>query len=141
GFLVVRHRRHTEHRLFRVGIEYQSSAPGTKDLSDQHVLHAAPGMDVRGDGELPHYLLMRCVSEMKAGKGRSSLGNDLTGCYSTLIGSAEGKAVRQRLAQSETGKVYLDLLMQMVNERQDPKHPKVREVVEATVKNWQSGEK
>jgi len=78
---------------------------------------------------------------MKGGKGRSSLGSALTGCYSTLIDSSEGRAVKTRLAGTEIGKVYLDLLMGMVNERQDPKHPKVREVVDAVLRNWKAGEK
>lgn len=141
GALVIRHRRRTEHRLFRVGMEYQPEADRVYGRPDRHVLHAAPGVDVRGEGELPHYLLMRCVSEMKGGKGRSSLGSALTGCYSTLIDSSEGRSVKTRLAGTELGKVYLDLLMRMVNQRQDPKHPKVREVVEAALQSWKGGEK
>ena len=141
GAIVIRHRRHTEHRLFRVGMEYQATTDTAKYRPDRHVLHAAPGIDVRGDGELPHYILMRCVSEMKQGKGRSSLGSALTGCYSTLIHSSEGQAVKKRLANTEIGKVYLNLLMGMVKERHDHKHPKVHEVVEAAQKSWQSGEK
>jgi len=141
GAIVIRHRRRTEHRRFRVGMEYQPIADGAKHRPDRHVLHAAPGIDVRGDGELPHYILMRCVSEMKQGKGKSSLGSALTGCYSTLIDSSEGKAVKKRLADTTIGQVYLDLLMGMVDARHDPKHPKVREVVETTLSNWQTGEK
>lgn len=141
GTIVIRHRRHTEHRHFRVGSEYQSTVNGFNNRPDHHVLHAAPGLDVRGDGELPHYLLMRCVSEMKGGKGRSSLGSALTGCYSTLTHSAEGKAVKKRLTEASVGKVYLDLLMSLVGVRQDPKHPKVQQVVESVLNNWSSGEK
>lgn len=141
GSLVIRHRRQTGHRHFRVGVEYQPHSNGSANRTDRHVLHAAPGVNVQGDGELPHYLLMRCVSEMKAGKGRSSLGTALTGCYSTLIDSAEGRGVRTRLENSPIGKVYLELLMEMVNAKHDPKHPKVREVVEAVVANWKAGEK
>lgn len=141
GSLVIRHRRQTGHRHFRVGVEYQPHSNGSANRTDRHVLHAAPGVNVQGDGELPHYLLMRCVSEMKGGKGRSSLGTALTGCYSTLIDSAEGRGVRTRLENSPIGKVYLELLMEMVNAKHDPKHPKVREVVEAVVANWKAGEK
>jgi hypothetical protein len=141
GAIVVRHRRHTGHRLFRVGVEYQAEGNGVADRPDRHVLHASPGVDVKGDGELPHYLLMRCVSEMKGGKGRSSLGSALTGCYSTLIDSAEGRAVKKRLTDASLGRVYLDLLMGMVDARHDPRHPKVREVVDAVVQNWKAGEK
>ncbi len=141
GALVIRHRRQTEHRMFRVGMEYRPDSNSVYQRSDRHVLHAAAGVDVRGDGELPHYLLMRCVSEMKGGKGRSSLGSALTGCYSTLVDSAEGRSVKARLAGTELGKVYLNLLMGMVNQQHDPKHPKVREVVDAAVRNWKAGEK
>lgn len=141
GAIVVRHRRHTEHRMFRVGVEYQATGNGAMERPDRHVLHASPGVDVRGEGELPHYLLMRCVSEMKGGKGRSSLGSALTGCYSTLIDSAEGRNVKKRLTDTALGGVYLDLLMQMVDAKQDPKHPKVKEVVDAAVQNWMAGEK
>jgi hypothetical protein len=139
--VVIRHRRPVGHRWFRVGREFERDAHDRHERPDRHVLHAAAGIDVRGDGELPHYILMRCVSEMKAGKGRSSVGSALTGCYSTLIDSAEGKAVKQRLSDSELGKVYLGLLMGMVNASQDPLHPKVRQVVDAVVENWKTGEK
>lgn len=139
GAIVIRHRRYSAHRNFRVGIEYQDKSRSKR--SDRHVLHASPGVDVKGNGELPHYLLMRCVSEMKGGRGRSSLGSALTGCYSTLIGSAEGRAVKANLGASETGKVYLDLLMNMVGEHKDPNHPKLREVVDSVIENWKQGEK
>ncbi len=141
GAIVIRHRRQTGHRHFRVGHEYELENVSSLARPDRHVLHSSHGIDVKGEGELPHYLLMRCVSEMKGGKGRSSLGSALTGCYSTLINSAEGKAVRNRLTGSKVGKVYLDQLMGMVSERHDPKHPKVRAVVDAALENWKAGEK
>src|SRR5262249_10416043 len=71
GKLVIRHRRHTEHRLTLVGEEYVFPDKA-KARQDRHILHAAPGLDVRGDEELPHYLLMRCVTAINQGKGRSS---------------------------------------------------------------------
>ena len=141
GEFVIRHRRQTDHRLFRVGGEYQRPAELVAQRPDSHVLHAAAGVDVRGDGELPHYLLMRCVSEMKHGKGRSSLGSALTGCYSTLHDSAEGRGIKHALDEGSMGQVYLDVLLEMVDESQDPRHPKVREVVDAVMKAWQGGEK
>ena len=141
GSIVIRHRRKTGHRLFRVGAEYQQNNADVFSRSDRHLLHASPGLDVSGDAELPHYLLMRCVSEMKGGKGRASLGSALTGCYSTLIDSAEGRSIRSRLSGTADGSMYLNLLMRMVNAKHDPKHPKVREVVDAVVRNWRSGEK
>jgi hypothetical protein len=139
--LVIRHRRRTLHRAFLVGDEYAGGAAPAFGRPDRHLLHAAPGIDVRGDAELPHYLLMRCVSEMKGGKGRSSLGSALTGCYSTLLHSSEGKEVHKRLKESPVGSVYLGLLGQLVTPEQDAHHPKLKEVVEAVLRNWRSGEK
>ncbi len=141
GNVVIRHRRGTDHRLFRVGMEYTLPQEQVAARPDGHLLHYAPGLDVRGDGELPHYILMRCVSEMKGGKGRSSLGSALTGCYSTLLHSAEGRNVQKRLKDSVAGRVYLNLLMGMVTEEQDEDHPKVRQVVDAVLQRWQDGEK
>jgi Helicase conserved C-terminal domain len=93
-----------------------------------------------GDAELPHYLLMRCVSEMKRGKGRSALGTALTGCYSTLLQSADGKAIQKKLGDG-VGRRYLELLLDMVTEDKDADHPKVRAVLDATVRAWRAGEK
>jgi hypothetical protein len=52
---------------------------------------------------------------MKGGKGRSSLGSDLTGCYSTLQKSADGRDIQRSLKESAQGRLYLDLLFGMVN--------------------------
>lgn len=141
GRLVVRHRRATDHRLVRVGAEFTKPAQVVAARPDRQILHAADGLDVRGDGELPHYLLMRCVSEMKGGKGKASLGSDLTGCYSTLLASAEGRKVSKQLASSDRGKRYLDLLLELVDVSCDAAHPKVQPVVEAALRSWQAGEK
>ena len=96
---------------------------------------------MRGEGELPHYLLMRCASEMKKGKGRSSLGSALTGCYSTLLYSAEGKQVQSKLENSPVGQMYLDQLLSMVDPSQDDRHPKVSVVVRSVIDAWHAGEK
>jgi hypothetical protein len=141
GKLVIRHRRQTDHRFFLVGAEYGQPLSQLASRPDGHILHAAPGLDIRGEAELPQYLLMRCVSEMKAGKGRSSLGSDLTGCYSTLHASAEGRRVQQSLGESPTARRYLDLLFDLVNKRHDPKHPKIAAVVNEVVTHWRAGEK
>jgi hypothetical protein len=140
GKLVIRHRRHTEHRLTLVGEEY-AFPDKAQARRDRHILHAAAGLDVRGDGELPHYLLMRCVTAIKQGKGRSSLGNALTGCYSTLLESAEGRQLQKRFHDVPQSKPYFDTLFGMVRRKDDPKHPKLRTVVESVVKSWQDGEK
>lgn len=144
GELVIRHRRRTDHRLFRVGSEYSADVSVVAQRPDAHVLHPAPGLDVRGDAELPQFLLMRCVSEMKRlqkGRGRSSLGTALTGCWSTLLHSADGHAVCKALEEDPRGKIYLELLKGLVSAENDRDHPKVREVVEAVVRAWNAGEK
>ena len=139
--VVIRHRRYTQHRAFLVGAEYEGGVSAMSHRQDRNVLHGAPGMDVDGDGELPHYLLMRCVSEMKHGKGRSSLGTALTGCYSTLLHSSEGKKVSSQLASTSLGAVYLNALRVTVGPDNDPDHPKVRRVVDAVLAAWARGEK
>lgn len=141
GQFVIRHRRGTDHRLVRVGAEYRAVASVVAARPDAHLLHSAPGIDVRGNGELPQYILMRCVSEMKEGRGRSSLGSALTGCYSTLLESAEGRQVSSRLRASAAGGLYLDLLMRMVDASQDARHPKLEQVVDSAVEAWKRGEK
>jgi len=141
GRLVIRHRRSTGHRLFKVGREFLDQPERISTRPDSHLLHTSYGIDVRGDGELPHYLLMRCVSEMKKWKGRSSLGNALTGCYSTLLESKEGRDIKNFLKNEPVSKVYFDLLLKMVNEKHDPIHPKVQNVVHSVISAWEKGEK
>jgi hypothetical protein len=140
GPLVVRHRRRTEHRAFRVGHEYELAVTMESRL-DRHVLHAAPGIDVAGEAELPHYLLMRCISDTQRGKGRPALGSSLTGCYSTLLDSADGNAVKKWIEKEPGRADHFRLLMEMVNRRHDPRHPKVERVVEEVVEAWRRGEK
>lgn len=141
GTVVIRHRRATDHRAFRVGREYGSDLDMSDDRPDRHLLHGAGGIDVSGPAELPHYLLMRCVSDTKEGKGRSSLGTALTGCYSTLLASAEGKRVRDWLKEQPTASGHFRLLLEMVTKRSDPTHPKVASVVNRVAENWRNGEK
>jgi len=141
GVLVIRHRRKTEHRLVRVGAEYQQPLQQTAKRGDRHLLHAAPGIDVRGEGELPHYLLMRAVTEMKQGKGRSSLGAALTGCYSTLLHSDESKRLDKQLTPGSRGAMYFELLRNMVTEENDAAHPKLAALTEQVLDSWRRGDK
>jgi len=140
GRLVVRHRRRAEHRLVRVGSEYVQPPAVTRLRADRSVLHASAGIDVRGDGELPHYLLMRAVSLLKTKGRRTSLGSALTGCYSTLLESAEGRLLRGA-AKSGPAAPYIAALAGMTGEDQDPAHPKVSAVVDAVMDCWKAGEK
>ncbi|MDO9022919.1 MAG: helicase-related protein [Deltaproteobacteria bacterium] len=140
GQFVIRHRRRADHRLVRVGSEYVQAPAVTRQRSDRSVLHVAAGIDVRGEGELPHYLLMRAVSLLKGEKGRSSLGSALTGCYSTLFESAEGRLMGNA-AKNGRAAPYIDVLRRLTGTEQDPAHPKVRAVVDAVVERWRAGEK
>jgi hypothetical protein len=140
GKVVVRHRRNTDHRVVRVGEEY--GADNAAELRpDRNVLHAADGMNVSGEAELPHYLLMRCVSELRGAGRRSSLGSALTGCYSTLLESAEGSAVQKWLVDHPDAARHFRLLLDMVNKKHDPAHPKFSSVVDRTLESWRNGEK
>lgn len=142
GPLIVRHRRRTEHRDVRVGVEFAGSpaAPAAR-RPDAHVLHAAPGLDVSGEAELPHYLLMRCLSDVKEGRGRSSLGSALTGCYSTLLDSAEGRKIQDWIGKHANVAAHFGLLRALVDRDHDPRHPKVHVVVDRVLEAWRRGEK
>jgi len=145
GQVVIRHRRSVEHRLFRVGEEFTTDVPGLHLRPDRHLMHAASGIDVTGEAELPHYLLMRCVAEMqneKHGVGRrTSLGTALTGCYSTLFESAEGRLLEDFAQTRPSAGQRYKLFKSLVGKKTDPQHPKLSAVVESVVKAWEQGEK
>jgi hypothetical protein len=141
GRIVIRHRRTTNHRLVLAGDEFTTAAHDRSPRPDQHVLHAAPGLDATGDAELPLYLLMRCVSLMKEGKGKSSLGANLTGCYSTLHASQEGRELERLLRGSQEGLRYLKMLRGLVRKQDDPQHPKVKALATFAMQCWHAGEK
>ncbi len=144
GALVIRHRRMTQHRLFKVGQELHKGSAEISKRGDYSILHAAPGIDVKGEAEIPHYLLMRTVSEVKRSRGkhgRSSLGSNLTGCYSTLKASSEGQFLSTGLANIPQANKYAQLLSELISEDKDEKHPKVSAIVDFVVKNWHQGNK
>ncbi len=141
GRVVIRHRRRTDHRLFLIGSEFTSDHVAAKERPDRQVMHAAPGIDVRGDAELPHYLLMRCVAELKRAGHKTSLGSAITGCYSTLFDSAEGRLLQKPSASSESSRMRIELLKALADEQQDANHPKVAAVVNSALRAWDQGEK
>jgi len=141
GRFVVRHRRSTHHRVVRAGHEIDHAAEDVQGRPGAHVLHAAPGLDVRGDDELPLYLLMRATSELEDGKRTANLGTSLTGCYSTFFESA-ASASFNKADKSQKAAIYIDLLQKLVGDRSaDAMHPKMRRVVQEVVKRWERGEK
>lgn len=135
GGFVVRHRRSVRHRVVRAGQEVEASLAVVKERPDAHVLHAAPGLDVSGDCELPFYLLMRATSELEA-RRTADLGCDLTGSYSTFFRSAVGRSLRK------SANAYVELLNELVgSDEADARHPKVERVVREAVARWERGEK
>lgn len=141
GRFVVRHRRSTHHRLVRAGQEIDHLPELLKKRPDAHVLHAAPGLDVRGDDELPLYLLMRATSELESGRRTANLGSSLTGCYSTFFESAVSKAFEKAGEAGKAG-AYAQLLKELVQGSDaDARHPKMRRIVREVVERWERGEK
>jgi hypothetical protein len=143
--VMIRHRSQTEHRRQWVGREYPPRTPTGELRPDQSVLHMAPGDLIPPDAELAQYLLMKVVAQISRGKHRTSLGIDLTGCYTTLWESKDGRRAIERAA-SETGGGLLDQLKALTGfgrteNPKDPEHPKVRAVVDEVLRRWDRGEK
>lgn len=143
--LIIRHRRGVAHRRVWVGREYPPSE-GLPPRPDQHLLHLAPGSRIPSYAELAQYLLMKVVAEASRGKHRTTLGMDLTGCYSTLWKSKEGMKATQAAMGGNSDRL-LSLLQQVTGyqpsgeNREDENHPKVRLVVKEVLDRWQRGEK
>jgi hypothetical protein len=143
--LIVRHRRRTEHRRYWVGREYPADANGHAFRPDRSQLHLAPGRPMPPHGELAQYLLMKVVAEMSRGRHRTTLGMDLTGCYTTLWQSREGSKAVETAFQSGQNNL-LNILKRItgqgheINPR-DAEHPKVETVVAEVLRRWDQGEK
>jgi hypothetical protein len=143
--LIIRHRRQTEHRRYWVGREYPPDPNSQTTRPDRSQLHLAPGQPMPTRGELAQYLLMRVVAEISRGKHRTTLGMDLTGCYTTLWKSRDGiKAAETALLAGQPG--LLTILKRITGYGQednlrDAEHPKVGTVVAEALKRWDLGEK
>jgi hypothetical protein len=142
--LVVRHRRETAYRRYRVGHEFPPDK-GESLRPDQHQLHAARGSPLPSDAELAQFLLMKVVASATRGRRKTALGMDVTGAYSTLWNSSEGKKALSAAAQSDV-RPYFSLLTELtggskVPNSQDPLHPKVRLAVKAALDCWKNDEK
>jgi hypothetical protein len=133
---LVRHRRDTRHRRWRVGCD--ADAPLHDAERWTRTLAWRPGLDVRGDGELVHYLMMRATQESKQGVGAVSLGADLGGSYG-YFREHELKRLRQQNVPS--AQPYLDLVDLATRPSSAESHPKVRITVERAFNAWLHGEK
>ena len=142
--LVIRHRRDTAHRRYRVGREYP---PVEKEplRPDQHQLHAARGSALESDAELAQFLLMKVVASATRGRRKTALGMDVTGAYSTLWNSSEGRKAVSAATQNEA-QAYFRILSKLtggagIPNECDHLHPKVRLAVRAAIKCWGRDEK
>jgi hypothetical protein len=143
--LIVRHRRRTEHRRYWVGTEYPPAFNGHAFRPDRSQLHLAPGQPMPAHGELAQYLLMKVVAEISRGKHRTTLGMDLTGCYTTLWQSHEGYKAAETALQA--GQPNLLAILKRIagygqgDNPRDAQHPKVETVIAETLRHWDQGEK
>jgi Helicase conserved C-terminal domain len=143
--LIIRHRRSVAHRHLLIGREYPASADGPT-RPDQHLLHLAPGACIPPHAELAQYLLMKVVADASRGKHRTTLGMDLTGCYTTLWESREGEKAAEAATRGNNQRLFR-ILQQLTghregkDNREDARHPKLQIVLEEVLRRWDQGEK
>ncbi len=132
---LLRHRRDVSHRAWWVGREAapEADAPSARGSA----LKWRPGLDVNGDAELVHYLMMRAVQEQKDGRGSTSLGADLGGSYAFF---REGDLRRMLPGRSPEAARYLQLVQQAVS-GESHEHPKVAVTAERAFRAWLRGDK
>jgi hypothetical protein len=143
--LIIRHRRPVGHRRVLIGREYPTTTDGPS-RPDQHLLHLAPGASIPPHAELAQYLLMKVVADASRGKHRTTLGMDLTGCYTTLWESREGARAAEAATAGNNQRLFR-LLQQLTGHRdgrenrEDLRHPKLQLVLEEALRRWDQGEK
>lgn len=132
---LLRHRRDVSHRAWWVGrkADPRSLAAGARGSA----LRWGPGLDVSGDAELVHYLMMRAVQEQKRGRGATSLGADLGGSYAFF---REGELRRMLPGRNEEAGRYLNLVDRAVTGN-GHEHPKVAVTAERAFRAWLMGDK
>ena len=133
---LLRHRRDVSHRAWWVGREAdpRSIEPGTRGST----LRWSPGLDVSGDAELVHYLMMRAVQEQKDARGSTSLGADLGGSYAFF---RKGELGRMLPGRNEEASRYLRLVKRAVREKNSHEHPKVAVTADRAFRAWREGDK
>lgn len=132
---LLRHRRDVSHRAWWVGRE---AMPATEAPSGRGgALRWRPGLDVDGDAELVHYLMMRAVQEQIEARGSTSLGADLGGSYAFF---REGELRRMLPGRNAEAKRYLHLVERAISE-ETHEHPKIAVTAERAFQSWLHGEK
>ena len=132
---LLRHRREVSHRAWRVGCE---ADPGSGEFrAREGTLRWSPGLDVTGDAELVHYLMMRAVQEQKDGHGSTSLGADLGGSYAFF---REAELGRMLPGRNDEASHYLRLV-EGATAQDSHEHPKVAVTAERAFQAWLKGDK
>jgi hypothetical protein len=137
---VIRHQHPRGYREHFVG--HQADSTGTHG-SPSFVW--SPGMEVCGNDELAHYLMMRAVALAKDERGLPGLGAELTGSYRHLVETA---AVWKKLAvaQNPLLRDYRGVLEEMIGNRtadhdSDSEHRKVQATVHRALEFFKRGQK
>ena len=132
---LLRHLRNVSHRAWWVG---RDADPRSSDpRAHESGLCWRPGLDVSGDAELVHYLMMRAVQEEKGGRGSTSLGADLGGSYAFF---RKGELRRMLPGRNETARRYLGLVERSIS-GDSHEHPKVAATAERAFRAWLKGDK
>jgi hypothetical protein len=137
---VIRHQHARGYREHFVG--NQAALTGTHGSTS---FVWSPGMEVRGNDELAHYLMMRAVALAKDERGLPGLGAELTGSYRHLVETA---AVWKKLAvaQNPLLRDYRSILEEMIGNRTtdhdpDSEHRKVQATVHRALEFFKRGQK
>ena len=136
---VIRHRHVRGYREHFVG---KQAGVGITNGS----LHFAsmPGLEVRGDGELAHYLMMRAVTLIEAERGLPGLGAELTGSYRHLVKTS---AVWRKMAEAQQNPLlarYRDVLETLIapdGKTADHEHRKIQATVRRAMHFFERGQK
>ena len=135
---LLRHRRDVSHRAWWVGRDADPEPRSIESGARGSVPRWSPGLDVSGDAELVHYLMMRAVQEQKDRRGLTSLGANLGGSYEFFRESELGRMLPGR---SEEARRYLGLVQQAVRGKDSHEHPKVAVTAERAFQGWRKGDK
>jgi hypothetical protein len=133
---LVRHRREVSHRAWWVGRE--SAPEQTAPSARGGAFCWRPGLDVTGDAELVHYLMMRAVQEDTGGRGSTTIGADLGGSYDYFRESVLTDLMPGR---TPAATAYVRLVDEATGGKDGHEHPKVAVTAERTFQAWLRGEK
>lgn len=135
---LVRHRRDLSHRRWWVG-RYADPASSQVSMHGSS-LQWQPGMDIVGDAELLHYLMMRVTQEQKNGKGATDLGADLGGSYD-FFRERKLPSLQTECTTVPSAQPYLKLVEQATGPGTSQEHPKIKVTADRAFSAWLRGDK